>query len=432
MNFRLGVRREDLPHERRAPLCPDDLLWLSRKGISVAVEPSSARIFADREYLDAGAALEVDLSPCGVILGLKEVAGEKLMAKKCYLFFSHTMKGQDHNLPMLKRLLELGCTLIDYEAITDRNGRRLVYFGHYAGYAGMIDSLWALGQRLARVDQLDTPLLALQQTLAYDDIDHAERMVRAVGLALKEMALPADLTPITIGLAGMGNVSKGAQQVMHWLGATRIAAEDLATAAAATVGIRYVVFDLPHLVQRRTDGGFSSREHYYAHPEEYEPIFAQRYLPELNLLANCIYWEARFPRLVTLADLQALYRNARGTRLRVIGDLSCDVGGAIEATVKTTEPVNPVYVYDLDRAQAIDGVHGRGPVILAIYNLPSELPREASAAFSCALSPFLPRLAAAQLDASLERSGLPQPLQRATIAYRGELTPRFAYLQPLL
>jgi alpha-aminoadipic semialdehyde synthase len=155
-------------------------------------------------------------------------------------------------------------------------------------------------------------------------------------------------------------------------------------------------------------------------------------LPHLTVLVNCIYWEAKYPRLVTKAGLRQLYGGATPPRLRVVGDISCDVEGAIEATVKCTEPDNPVFVYDPFADRAIDGVAGRGPVVLAVDILPSELPREASSYFSEVLMDFVPAIARADTSVSFDDLALPSELKRAVIVYRGELTPRYRYIEEYL
>ena len=150
MTFRLGIRREDKNEwERRAPLAPDAVSRLVAQGVEVLVEPSPRRIFTDLEYARAGARIAPDLSACTLVLGVKEIPPARFRPGGAYCFFSHTIKGQPYNMGMLARLRELGCTLLDYELVKDDQGRRLIFFGRHAGLAGMLDSLWALGRRLA-------------------------------------------------------------------------------------------------------------------------------------------------------------------------------------------------------------------------------------------------------------------------------------------
>ena len=140
----VGIRREDKSvWERRVPVVPADVPDLISQGLELIVQPSTIRVFGGEEYVAAGARLQDDLGGCDVIIGVKEVPSHLLIPAKTYVYFSHVIKGQSYNMPMLARLLELGCTLIDYEKVTDEHGRRLIFFGRHAGWAGMLDTLWA-------------------------------------------------------------------------------------------------------------------------------------------------------------------------------------------------------------------------------------------------------------------------------------------------
>jgi alpha-aminoadipic semialdehyde synthase len=427
---RIGIRREDKNlFERRVPLTPEHVGELTGRGIPVTVQPAPRRVFDENAFRAAGADVDESLDGCEVVMGVKEIPVDRLARGKTYVFFSHTIKGQPYNMAMLARLLELGCTLIDYERVVDDQDRRLVFFGRHAGLAGMIDTLWALGQRLAHVEGLETPLADLRQAFGYDGLAAAKRAIAAVGAALSQDGVPPAVAPLVCGFAGYGNVSAGAQEIYDLLEPEEVSPAELASVDPDDRSRCYkVVFREEHLVDRG-DGSPFELQRYYDHPEAYRPVFAERHLASLTLLVNCIYWTERYPRLVTLDDLRALYGEKGRPRLRVIGDISCDIDGSVEATVKATEPDRPVFVYDLDRGAAVDGVAGHGPVIMAVDNLPAELPRDASESFSSALLPLVPALAAADLEApTLASCGLPAPLERAVIVYRGELAPDYRYL----
>ena len=425
--YLLGIRREDKnDYERRSPLVPDHVAQLARQHqVQVVLQPAPRRIFTDDAYRAAGAPLDEDLDACPLIMGIKEIPLARLLPGKAYVFFSHTIKGQPYNMPLLRRLMELGCTLIDYERITDDLGRRLVFFGRHAGVAGMIDTLWALGQRLL-LEGYQTPLATLEPAHQYPGLRAAKEVVHRVGQALHRQGLPRQLRPLTFGITGYGNVSGGAQEILDLLGVEQVEPKDLAHLDAGDGPLVKVVFREKHLVEPLR-GAFHLQE-YYERPDQFRQRF-HRYLPQLSVVVNCIYWAPRYPRLITRDQLAALYGGDATPRLRVIGDITCDVEGSIEATLKSTEPNNPVFVYDVERGQAVDGVAGRGPVIMAVENLPAELPREASETFSTALMPFIPRLARADFDADqLQGAGLPPELERATICYRGALTEDYQYL----
>jgi alpha-aminoadipic semialdehyde synthase len=226
------------------------------------------------------------------------------------------------------------------------------------------------------------------------------------------------------GVTGYGNVSRGAQEILDLLPVAVVAPEDLGRTPAG--GLVKTVFREEHLVEPVSSSVFDLQD-YYDNPDRYRSTFA-RYLPHLSVIVNCIFWTPQYPRLVTKDQLVDLHRAGR-PRLRVIGDISCDVEGSVEATVRATDPDDPVYVYDVRQGRAVPGLDGEGPVIMAVDNLPAELPREASETFSSALFPFIPALLRADLVGPLERSGLPQPLLRATVVHQGRLTPGYGYLQ---
>ena len=167
-------------------------------------------------------------------------------------------------------------------------------------------------------------------------------------------------------------------------------------------------------------------QEYYDHPDRYEGRF-DAYWPYLTLLVNCIYWAPQYPRLITLDGLHRRWAGG-STALKVIADITCDVGGSVECNVRATDPGDPVYVYDLDQDADVPGFQGNGPVVLAVDILPTELPRESSEAFSHALVGFIPALAAACADGSCDVATLPPPLRGAVICDNGRLTARFAHL----
>ncbi len=428
----IGIRREDKDRwEARVPLVPDDVARLTSSGSAkLVLQPSAQRVFAAEEYERAGARIDEDLSACDVVLAVKEIPLELLEQGKTYAFFSHTIKGQPYNMDMLRRLMELRCQLIDYERITDESGRRLIFFSRFAGLAGAIDTLWALGRRLEWEGLAPNPFAALEQTHRHPSLAAALAAVREVGATIACDGLPAQLCPFVIGITGYGNVSRGAQEALNALGAVTVAAADLDDLFAGPVSrraVHAVVFAEPDMVARRDSSAPFELEEYFRHPELYEGVFERR-LPRLSVLVNCIFWDAQYPRLVTKAAVRRLFA-AAPPRLRVIGDVSCDIEGSVELTVKETHIDDPVYVYDPESGGIADGVAGRGPVVLAVGNLPCELSRESSEAFSAALSPFVPGLAGADFSVPYAQLALPPELRRALILHHGEFTPGYEYMR---
>jgi alpha-aminoadipic semialdehyde synthase len=427
----IGVRREDKsPWERRTPITPAIAAELRQQhGIQVIVQPSPQRAFAAAEFEAIGATVQESLAACPVVFAIKEIPAYAFEAGQAYVFFAHVIKGQPFNMPMLQAMLDLGCTLIDYEKVTDDAGRRLIFFGWHAGVAGMLETLWALGQRLAW-QGIANPFTALRRAYDYHDIAEAKAVVRQVGEAIRRDGLPAALAPLTIGVAGYGNVASGVWEILDLLPVERIEPgelKDLDRLRYSTNVIHATTFREEHLAAPLTAGAAFDLQHYYSTPQAYCSDFEQ-YLPHLSVLVNAIYWDPRYPRLVTKDYLRQAWR-AGQPKLRVIGDISCDIDGAIECTVKATEPGEPNFVYNPYNGQVSDGVTGEGVVVMAVDILPSELPRDASEYFSRVLLPYVPALAAADYSAPFDDLALPSEIKRAVIAHRGQLTPGYQYLQ---
>jgi len=331
---------------------------------------------------------------------------------------------------MLRRLMELECQLIDYERITDGRGRRLIFFSRFAGLAGAIDTLWALGRRLQWEGLAPNPFAVLEQTYRYPTLAAALVAVREVGARIARDGLPAQLCPFVAGVSGYGNVSRGAQEVLDALGAVAVAPADLDGLFAGPAPrrtVHKVVFAESDMVVRRDASAPFALDEYLRQPELYEGVF-ERWLPRLSVLLNCVFWDAPYPRLVTKAAVRRLYA-AAAPLPRVIGDVSCDIEGSVELTLKETHIDAPVYVYDPEAGSIADGVAGKGPVVLAVGNLPCELSRESSAAFSAALSPFVPALAETDFSMSYARLDLPPELRRALILHHGDFTPGYASMR---
>ena len=430
----IGIRREDKsPWEARSPITPEHAARLiDEHGLEIRIQPSDQRIYSSEEYIEAGATVTDDLSPCEVILGVKEMPGHFFERGKTYVFFSHTIKGQPYNMGMLRKMMQLECNLIDYETITDDAGRRLVFFGVHAGLAGMIDSLWALGRRL-QVEGRQTPLLRITPAHQYESLKAAKRELAEVATDIANSEALAGCGPIVCGFAGYGRVAEGAQEIYDIFAPKEFSPQDLSSIDPAQTDGQFlkVVFKEEHMVEPVQPGGVFELQDYYKNPQKYRGVFA-RYLSHLTILMNCIYWTQDYPRLATKDDIVALYEGDQRPRLKVIGDISCDPEGSIECMVRPTDPGNPVYVYNVDQGATVDGFNGRGPVILAVEILPTELPREASEVFSNALLELVPALASSNPQADFNSWSLPGPLKRAVILHKGQLTEKYAYIQKFL
>jgi len=436
MKYAIGIRREDKNKwERRVPLIPEHVKELiENHSIDVTLQPSSIRIFPDDEFIQAGCKIQEDLSGCPIIFAVKEIPLDFFQPKRTYVFFSHTIKGQKHNMPMLKRILRLGCNLIDYEKVVDEGGRRLIFFGRHAGLAGMIDTLWALGKRLTW-EGTPNPFNKIKNAYKYKSLAEAKESISQAGEKIKKDGLPELVTPLIFGITGYGHVSIGAQKMLDLLPCEQISPQEILSLVQQSTfsgnHVYKVVFKEEHLVEPKAAGNRFDLQDYYDHPEKYRSQF-ENYVPHLTVLVNCIYWDERYPRLVTKKFLKKLFAEDKSPRLKVIGDISCDIEGSIECTVKATQPDNPVYVYNPIREQVTDGNEGKGVVILAVDNLPCEISREASIYFSQVLKPFIPQIAKADFSVNFDECELPASIKNAVIVYHGELTPDYRYMKSYL
>jgi alpha-aminoadipic semialdehyde synthase len=438
----LGIRREDKSRwERRVPITPSDAAKLAQQhGIHLYVQPSAIRVFSEEEYRSAEATVTEDLAGCPVIFAVKEIPIPFFEKGKTYVFFSHVIKGQPHNMPMLRRIIDLGCNLIDYERVVDEAGRRLIFFGRYAGIAGTLETLWALGRRLAW-EGIPNPLERLRRAHEYHDVAEAQEDVARVGETIRAGGIPEAVRPLTIGVTGYGNVARGAWEILDCLPVRRVEPTEIPLVRAddsSRSTIYAATFREEHLVEPISSAEGFDLQDYYSHPERYVGVF-ERFAPSLTAVINAIYWDARYPRLITKAFLRDLYLTGeRATpgetrpRLRVIGDISCDIEGSMECTMTATTPENPVFVYHPATDDFTIGVAGDGVVVMAVDILPSELPRDASNDFSRVLMSFAPTIVSADYSLPLEELDLPPEIKRAMIVYHGELTPAYVHLADYL
>ncbi|KAG0626104.1 hypothetical protein M758_2G102500 [Ceratodon purpureus] len=432
----VGVLKEQTSKwERRAPLSPHHCAKLLKTGVNrILIQPCSKRIYRDAIYKDSGCEITNDLSECGLILGVKQPKPETLLPDRSYAFFSHTHKAQPENMPLLDKVLEKRISLFDYELIRDSNVRS-VYFGQFAGYAGMIDGLRGLGEWLLS-QGYSTPFLSIGSTYMYTSLSVAKQAVLAVGEELKSSGLPPEICPLVFVFTGTGNVSRGAQEILNLLPHEYVDPSrlheltDRSPSKVPIKGINFKVFgcvvSAEHMVERKTpNSGPFDKHHYYEHPEEYSSIFAKTIAPHASVIVNCMYWEQRFPRLLTNKELLDL-RSAGRSRLLVIADITCDKGGSIEFLKKYSSIQNPFFRYNPEDDSTQNDMEGDGILFMAVDCLPTELPRESTKHFGNALFPFLVNLANAR---KLEDT--PAPLHDACIAHEGSLTEMYKYIQKL-
>jgi len=431
MNHKIGIRHEDkYVMERRVALPPVYVKKLVEQGFDFAVESSAKRIFADQEFKDAGAVVTDSLADRDVIFGVKEMPISFFEENNTYIFFSHVIKGQSYNMPMLRQMMAKKCNLIEYEKIEDNKGRRLIFFGRFAGLAGMINSFWSLGQRL-KTQGVETPFTTIKQSHKYNSLAEAEQDVIAVGEEIKANGLPEELVPLTIGFTGYGNVSQGAQYIASLMPSVEISPAELLKLKESGNYSNKVVYkivfkegDLSEPIDLNHKFELSD---YYNHPEKYKNQF-EKYPPHLTILMNCMYWDDRYPRLITKDYIADQFAQGE-PKLKVIGDVTCDPDGSIEFLHKGTEIEDPIFVYDPIKREPTMGFEGYGILMMAVDILPSELPRESSESFGAALEKFVPAIASADYTVAFNALDLPEEIKGAMILYQGKLTPKFQYIE---
>jgi saccharopine dehydrogenase (NAD+, L-lysine-forming) len=428
----VGIRREDKNiWEKRVPLIPDDVRDLIRRsGIQFIVQPDDNRVFADSDYLNSGAIVQEDLSPCSVIFAIKEIPAQALLPGKVYVYFSHTKKGQSYNMPMLQKVIDQKSTLIDYELIADANNKRLVFFGRFAGLAGMIDALSIYGQRLQR-QGIDSPFKDVHYAHFYGEVAHAKTHLQKISKAVARHGLKRPIAPFVIGITGSGHVSKGAQEILDIFPHKTLSYSECVTLEADETHIIKVVFNEADMFEARSSQRSFDVQDYYDFPEKYRSRFSD-YIHCLTLLVNGIYWDSRYPRLVTKEFLRSHFSQHPFPKLQIITDISCDIHGAIECTEKTTTPDDPAFTYDPLVDSVRPGIGSHGVTIMAVDNLPTEFPRDASTAFSDALRPFVPAIVSADYLVAFDECLLPPEIKRAVVVYHGRLTPSHRYLEKFL
>ncbi len=394
--LRIGLIRErkKLPDERVA-LTPRQCKHVMERfpGIAITVEPSPSRCYKDEEYLAEGVEMSEDLSGCDILMGIKEVPVENLIAGKTYFFFSHTKKKQAHNQRLMHALIEKKIRMIDYECLVHSDDQRILGFGMFAGIVGAHNGLLTYGKKFGLYT-----LPAAHSVRTYAELIQAYESVR--------------IPNIKIVVTGSGKVASGVLDVMRQLDI-----EEVEPADYLTHQYEYPVFT--HLkggdLYARKDNNLFFRDDFHAHPEMYKCLFAS-YVNQTDILMNGIYWEERIARLFAKEDIR---RN--DWRLNVIADISCDVEGSVPITLDSTTIADPVMGVDRSTIQRVAPFQNTRDTIdiMAVDNLPNELPCDASTYFGVHLEKYiLPELL-------MPTSAI---LDRATICDGGKLTKRYEYL----
>ncbi|MBI1768742.1 MAG: alanine dehydrogenase [Bacteroidetes bacterium] len=395
-SIKIGLIREGkTPPDKRVAFTPLQTEEIEQRfpQVKITCEPSEVRAYKESEYKELGITIG-DARDCDILMGIKEVPIKNLIAGKTYLFFSHTMKKQPYNRGLLQEALKKKIRLIDYEALKDTQGNRLVAFGRFAGIVGAYNGLWVYGNRYK--------IFSLRRAFECFDINDLK-------LELRKVKLPA----IKIVLTGAGRVAKGAMETLDTAGIKKVNSTEFLNQK----------FEVPVYVQlssadyhTRKEGGHFNREEFHQHPELYNSDFV-KFTKVADILMAGAYWNPKAPKLFSREDiLQPDFK------IKIVADITCDIDGSVPTTKKPSSITDPLYDYDpiSDSTQAPLSDE-KLITVMAVDNLPCELPRSASEEFGRDLIDRI--LKPLLIDDS---EGV---VDRATIARDGQLTKHFSYLQ---
>ncbi|TKS73855.1 Alpha-aminoadipic semialdehyde synthase, mitochondrial LKR/SDH [Collichthys lucidus] len=440
----MAIRREDInPWERRAPLAPRHIKELTNAGVKVLVQPSNRRAIHEKYYMRAGAVIQEDISEASLIIGVKRPPEEKVIPRKTYAFFSHTIKAQEANMGLLEDLLTKEVRLIDYEKMVDANGYRIVAFGQWAGVAGMINILHGLGLRFLALGH-HTPFMHIGMAHNYRNVSQAIQAVRDCGYEISMGLMPKSIGPVTFCFTGTGNVSKGAQDILNELPVEYVEPHELKDVSETQDMTRVyaTVLSRHHHLMRKSDGIYDPME-YENHPELYTSHFRTSVAPYTTCLINGIYWDPHTPRLLRRADAQMLMKPPKVSRaategspvlphkLLAICDISADTGGSIGFMNECTTIDKPFCMYDADQHIDHDSVEGNGILMCSIDNLPAQLPIEATEYFGDRLFPYIWEMLPSDATKPLDEEEFSPQVRDAVITSNGVLTPKFEYIEKL-
>lgn len=393
---KIGIIKEGkIPIDRRVPLTPHQAKQVKDNfNVEVVVQTSDIRCFSDDDYRNAGLTIVDTVEDCDIILGVKEVPIDKLIPGKTHFFFSHTIKKQDYNRDLLQAILDKKIKLIDWETLTNENGNRIIAFGRWAGIVGAYNGIWTYGKRYNLFN-----LRRAHECFDYED--------------LKTEFSKIKLPNIKIAITGGGRVTKGAMEVLLGAGISQVTPYEFI----------HERFNTPVFTQlnsrdynKKKDGGEFHRNEFYKNPELFEGDFL-KYSRVTDILIACAYWDPAAPVLFHREDIIK-----DDFDIKVIADITCDIEGSIPSTKKPSTIDDPIYDYNPSDDEVEQALMDEGNItVMAVDNLPCELPRDASESFGNELvNNVIPHLL------GNDEKGV---IHRATITDQGQLTERYNYLQ---
>lgn len=394
--MKIGIIKEGkTPIDERVPLSPQQCKEVNEKfsSLEVVVQKSDVRRFKDEEYAQLGITLLNDVADCEVLMGVKEVPIQELIPNKTYFYFSHTIKKQSYNRELLQEMMRKKIRMIDYEAITDESGRRLIGFGRYAGVVGAYNTFYAYGKR--------TNTFELKRAFLCNDRKEMEG-------ELKKVSLPNNYK---IVITGGGRVAGGIKEILSVLNITKVTPDEFLTQT-----FNYPVYTQLSVTDynQRKDGKPFTNIDFFEHPAEFISNFF-RFAKVANMYISGHFWDEDAPYIFTREDAKSPEFN-----IKVVGDVSCDIDGPVACTLRPSTIKEPIYGYHAATEKETNFNHEDTITVMAVDNLPCELPKDASEDFGKELiENVLPHLM--NDDRKI--------LQNATICENGDLTPPFEYLR---
>lgn len=392
--MKIGLIREDkIPADNRVAFSPAQCKLIEKKypDIKVIVQSSKHRCFSDKEYKKAGIKVKDSVEECDILFGIKEVPPQMLIPNKTYYFFSHTKKLQEHNQKLIKEIIKKNITLVDYECLEHEDGTRILGFGFFAGIVGAHNGMMAYGER--------TSTFELQRV-------NAKKTLRHLIHTYFGLKLPA----IKIAVTGSGRVAHGVLEIMNLLGIHEVEHDDFKEKEFSYPA--YVHLKGADLYKSKQDGKYN-RQHFHTHPQEYVSKFHD-YLSATDLLINGVYWEKNIPRLFELEDI-----SKPDFRIKTIADITDDYHGSVPCNLGDAIIDDPVYGIDKRSYKKTPPYLTNSIDVMAVGNLPNELPRDASRYFG-------EQLLKEVFEGIIK--GNSAEIQRATIVKGGQLTPRYEYM----
>lgn len=388
------IREEKTPADNRVALIPSQCKWIQENfsGMKIIVQHSEHRCFNDREYKMAGVEVREDVSECDILMGIKEVPVKMLIAGKTYFFFSHTKKLQSHNKQLLQAIIKNNITLIDYECLEHDDGTRILGFGFFAGIVGAHNGMMAFGKRSGDF-QLD-------RVNSQKDFRH-----------LIHTYFGLKLPNIKIAVTGSGRVAHGVLEIMNLMGVHETEPDQyLEKQFSYPV---YVHLKGADLYKNKKTGKYN-RKDFHANPKKYKNLF-RNYIFVTDILMNGVYWQKNIAKLFELKDI-----NNKKFAIQTIADISDDTNGSVPCNFGDSTIEKPVYGVDKNTLK-ITAPYLQGSIdVMAVGNLPNELPRDASGYFGEQIIKYI-------LKDII--SGGSEILNKATIVKNGKLTKPYAYMR---